>query len=1054
MSKKNSLKAIFKTNDISERHEMNHLKEAFSRRQIRALVVCVLACVLFLNSIPYTASAASEADTSVCLYTAEELVNLAKAQYGKAYEPNKSGPNTFDCTGFAAYLFKQFGISISNNPANYSSKNLSKYGVKIEISDLKPGDVVVYGTSDSAIKHVGIYIGDGIMINAMNKTAGVKYCFIGRSQYKAYPVKEKNEKKAVVIDGKTYELQYWSSYKLLYGVRIYGQQFSSITYKNPVKEIKSVSPVMLYVSAEETVTYGSATLKRDTDYTVSYKATAYELKENNSSVTVLVTITGKGHYQGVVFEREYTVDQTTYNKMLSGYTADMDGSLTAPGSKPAPTAQTPAVPDETAPLTPTPSETAPSTPTPATPAETTPAEPTPSETAPATPENTSPQEQTPPSTNEAEDPSVAPALSEDTWNDSTLTLRHAILPSGTLAEGRAFTISGQICSEYLIRFVSIGVYDAAGNQQFGIEKNVCRHVFSLYSVDSVMAFSSLKAGDYTYTIKVRDFISEKTWSGSFSVRASDVIGSDCTYPKGTLEEGKTFSCKGTVSSGSKLSEVTMSVYSVTGVKQFAASAIPDGKSFDLHTLDSEMTFRTLSPGKYIYRVAVRDANDITSYIITYSFEIHGDELPRVYAETGALSLLGKTYEELSYLVNDLTYSYTIDEDVWYAWGHYSEYGDAAYCQFTFFDTAPGDPKGTVSVVWFNDTEDRAMQIAGDVYTTMLYSNLWDIEGLSEMTYVGRWEIKEEYVEGLTASYRPMEDVKIDLCFRGEEVTESAPIYAACISIDEAYEPGETAADADTDDDSTNKTEPETPSDTPTESTSEPEPQSETKPGPYQPKETKKKVKVGDHLEFGIFEQDNNDANGAEALSWRVLYVTSDKTKALLISDYSLENIQFDEYGENQTWSASTLRAWLNQTFFTSAFSSTEQNALCAVSSGNTFLFTDASPDSADWVFCLSQSDAETLFSGNADRQAKNSLFAEAQMKQKMLTSWFYPNTMAEVEAKVAGWNSTYGENCSWWWLKDPAGAAVNAAGEISAPVDRRDLNSVRPAIWVDLTKLN
>ena len=76
------------------------------------------------------------------------------------------------------------------------------------------------------------------------------------------------------------------------------------------------------------------------------------------------------------------------------------------------------------------------------------------------------------------------------------------------------------------------------------------------------------------------------------------------------------------------------------------------------------------------------------------------------------------------------------------------------------------------------------------------------------------------------------------------------------------------------------------------------------------------------------------------------------------------------------------------------------------------------------------------------------------MKQKMLTSWFYPNTMAEVEAKVAGWNSTYGENCSWWWLKDPAGAAVNAAGEISAPVDRRDLNSVRPAIWVDLTKLN
>ena len=1011
------------------------MKDQVLKRIIRVLSACILACALFLGSISYTAKAASNSSESV--YTADELVKLAKKQYGKKYVHGTSGPSTFDCSGLVSYLFKQYGIKISNDTNNYSTGNLSKYGVKIKTADLKPGDVVVFGSNGNNISHVGIYIGDGIMINAMNPSMGVKYCFIGKAQYNSNPAQNTKKGKTVKIDGKKYTLGYWSSSKLLYGVRIYGQQFSSVTYRNPKLEIKSLSPVSLKVSAEETVTYGSATLKKGTDYTASYEAVGYDFREPNPTVTVRATITGKGKYKGVVFVKDYTVDQTTYGEMLQGNTADAFGSLVDP-PKTAQEETTPPVPDEDVPAAPgetSPEETTP--PAPEEPVSEAPGETAPAESSPTTTEEITPAEPTSEASDDSdrtEDPSANPVLTEDGFNGSTLTLRHAILPSGTLAEGRAFTISGQICSEYLLRSVSIAVYDAAGNQQFGISKNICRHVFSLHSVDSEMAFSRLKAGDYTYQIKVMDFKSDKTWTGSFSVSPSDVTGSGCTYPQGVLDEGQTFSCKGTVSSGSGLSEVTMSVYSDTGVKQFAASAVPDGKSFDLHTLDPEMTFRMLKPGKYIYRVAARDSNDITSYLITYSFEIHGDEPRKVYAETGALSMLGMTYEELSYVVNDLTYSSTADEDVWYAFGHYSEYGDAAYCQFTFYDTEPGDPNGTVSVVWFNDTENRAMQIAGDVYTTMLYSNLWELDGLSEMTYVGRWDIKEEFVEGLTASYRPAEDVKIDLCFRGEEVSDSAPIYAACISIDEAYEPSEDGAYAETDPKSEGSVE-----------TTEEEYTESSAQNSYA-------LRPGDIMSLGSYEQDDQ-ANGTEPIRWRVLTVTDDGSKALLMSVYSLDNIQYDAYSESQGWEESSLRAWLNGEFYDAAFTGEEKLLICAVSAWDTFSFTDAASGSADRVFCLSQSDAEQLFSGNTDRQAKNSVYAEAQMKQKMLASWFYPNTMAEVEAKVAGWNSTYGENCSWWWLKDPAGAAVNAAGEISAPVDRRDLNSVRPAVWVDLTKI-
>ena len=86
-------------------------------------------------------------------------------------------------------------------------------------------------------------------------------------------------------------------------------------------------------------------------------------------------------------------------------------------------------------------------------------------------------------------------------------------------------------------------------------------------------------------------------------------------------KGKTFSCKGTVSSSNKIQKVTMSVYSVDGVKQFEASAEPGTKSYDLHKLDAQMTFRKLGAGKYIYRVTVVDANGVASNVVTKSFSV-------------------------------------------------------------------------------------------------------------------------------------------------------------------------------------------------------------------------------------------------------------------------------------------------------------------------------------------------------------------------------------------------------------------------------------------------
>ena len=249
-----------------------------------------------------------------------------------------------------------------------------------------------------------------------------------------------------------------------------------------------------------------------------------------------------------------------------------------------------------------------------------------------------------------------------------------------------------------------------------------------------------------------------------------------------------------------------------------------------------------------------------------------------------------------------------------------------------------------------------------------------------------------------------------------------------------------AADEDTEGDSAE----ETPSETEDAGTAAPETTaSETEPVlPPMPQ-------VNDYVLFGSFEQDNNTGNGGEAVRWRVIDVDAEANRVLLITEYSLENLQFDSESESQSWENSSLRRWLNNSFYNDAFSPGEKAVIEPVSCENTYSFPGVDSALSDRVFCLSKEDVEKLMPVLSDRIAKNSDFAQEQMKKKMLPSWFYPNSAAEVEATVAGWEAQYGVHCSWWWLRDPAGCGVTAAGEIRADqVDRRDLNSVRPAVWI------
>ncbi|MCL1807492.1 MAG: NlpC/P60 family protein [Oscillospiraceae bacterium] len=98
--------------------------------------------------------------------TRRNVVEFSLNYLGKPYQYGAAGPNSFDCSGFTTFVFKQYGVSL-----NRSSKDQYKNGSSVSKSDLLPGDLVFFRTTaSSSITHVGLYIGGGDFIHASSGT--------------------------------------------------------------------------------------------------------------------------------------------------------------------------------------------------------------------------------------------------------------------------------------------------------------------------------------------------------------------------------------------------------------------------------------------------------------------------------------------------------------------------------------------------------------------------------------------------------------------------------------------------------------------------------------------------------------------------------------------------------------------------------------------------------------------------------------------------------------------------------------------------------------------
>lgn len=109
----------------------------------------------------------------------QAVLNLAYSKIGSPYVWGAEGPNSFDCSGFTYYVFRNAaGVSLPR-----TSSAQSGYGKTVSKSNLQPGDLVFFNTSGKGVSHVGIYVGGGNMIHSPSSGKTVSVTSINSSYY-------------------------------------------------------------------------------------------------------------------------------------------------------------------------------------------------------------------------------------------------------------------------------------------------------------------------------------------------------------------------------------------------------------------------------------------------------------------------------------------------------------------------------------------------------------------------------------------------------------------------------------------------------------------------------------------------------------------------------------------------------------------------------------------------------------------------------------------------------------------------------------------------------
>lgn len=99
-----------------------------------------------------------------------KIVNFACQFVGNRYVwGGTSLTHGCDCSGFTQSVLKNFGISVPR-----VSRDQARSGSKVTSANMRPGDLIFYANRSGTINHVGMYIGNGQVVNAASTRSGIR----------------------------------------------------------------------------------------------------------------------------------------------------------------------------------------------------------------------------------------------------------------------------------------------------------------------------------------------------------------------------------------------------------------------------------------------------------------------------------------------------------------------------------------------------------------------------------------------------------------------------------------------------------------------------------------------------------------------------------------------------------------------------------------------------------------------------------------------------------------------------------------------------------------
>ncbi len=227
--------------------------------------------------------------------------------------------------------------------------------------------------------------------------------------------------------------------------------------------------------------------------------------------------------------------------------------------------------------------------------------------------------------------------------------------------------------------------------------------------------------------------------------------------------------------------------------------------------------------------------------------------------------------------------------------------------------------------------------------------------------------------------------------------------------------------------------------------------------------------------FGWYEQDGDESNGPEPIEWEILDQNENGT--LLVSRYVLDRVAYDNDGDTyDTWETCSLREWLNNDFYNTAFDDEMKsriNTVTLVNEDNKKFGTPGGNDTNDKIFCLSLSEILRYYSFDS-WDPTDAIGNDYGYSQALITPATYyashrrlvgTHFITDEEYKNLLSERNYSDDCvgecgASWWLRSPGefrsqACIVNFKGMASDNVNLPTNSNapggcgVRPALYIN-----